>query len=171
MVPKTIDFGVLAQLGLEKEVGEKFRAIGWEKFLDWDTTTYSSLVREFYKEMKVEMGTDGKPTSIVFTLFRSKRKMTMEDLDIFLNMISFADKFEDKYVDAIKAVPVLKKGEWNGVWKSLAKTAIKGSESRETTLKTNVLRMCHRILAIKFYEKKDISNNVSQVELYILWEM
>lgn len=44
MVLKTVDFRVLAQLGLEKEVREKFQAIGWDKFLDWDTTTYSSLV-------------------------------------------------------------------------------------------------------------------------------
>lgn len=57
-------------------------------------------------------------------------------------------------------------------WKSLAKTTtFKGSESKETALKMNTLRMCHRILAINFYGKKDNSNNVSQTELYILWAM
>lgn len=122
--------------------------------------------------MRLEMGTDGKPTSIEFTLFGSKRKIAVEDLDISLGMISFTDKFEEKYVDMIKIVPVLRKDEWNQFWKSLAKTiTFKESESKETVLKMNTLRMCHRILAFNFYGKKDNNNNVSQTELYILWDM
>lgn len=65
--------------------------------------------------MRVEMDTDGKPTSIKFTLFGSKRKMMVEDLDISLGMIFFTDKFEETYVDAIKIVLVLRKDEWNQV--------------------------------------------------------
>lgn len=70
--------------------------------MNWDTTTYRILVLEFYMDMRVEMGTDGKPTLIEFTLSGSKRKMSVEDLDIFLDMIAFIDKFDEKYVDAIK---------------------------------------------------------------------
>lgn len=122
--------------------------------------------------MNVEIETDGKSISIEIKLFGSSRKMTIEDLDISLDMVSFADKFEDKYVNAIKAVPNLRKDEWNQVWKSLAKTMIfKRSESNETELKTAALTMCHHILAINFCGKKDSSNNVSQSELYILWEI
>lgn len=59
VMPKKIDFALLEKLGIGKQVMEKFKAIGWEQFLDWSTVTYIGLVKEIYSMLKVETDLGG----------------------------------------------------------------------------------------------------------------